>query len=394
MQNKIWVAGSCNSHKSWSAALSWLCASFGKPANPPLHQAHPDFALWWKSAKTAHKTKTKEKAMARATHIYRYIRDKLQINPDAMYKSSYEDLIKALYLITTFLTISRPTELLYADKTDRSDPKNIIKRIKGLRWSDIKFQQCQPCEGYHSDEVMDLTVRWFKNQEDRRVPKVIRMASACCGHGKNKCVCAYFDIPRYIRHIKELRQNRFHNIKPFRPSGKGVLGVNQSKFLGTDPEDFVFVNSRGTRMNKNHIDDICREMAIFNNVDESKRKLTPHSLRIGATSLAHHQHIDPLKIMRYVEWKPTACPTMHSHYVRYDEVQLSSVPFQMLHGVPTNDGTVHNNLRSDPIRFELRNEVIRATLYNGSSLKPTKGLKSRAIPKMRPMVFDDPNNTD
>jgi hypothetical protein len=66
----------------------------------------------------------------------------------------------------------------------------------------------------------------------------------------------------------------------------------------------------------------------------------------------------------------------------------------MLHGAPSPDGRSRNNVRSDPNRFELRNEVIRASLYNGSSLTNKDNLKRRVIPQDIAINFDEGYDSD
>lgn len=381
MQKRVWTLGSSNSHKTWSAALTWLCQCYGLPSRPPRHQLHPDFSMWFENVKKSAHRKTAVKTPMHAHCIWRYIRDCLGIVPGKLHLASYDNLLEAFNLAATFLTISRCTELLWSDKSDLEGIRTIIT---GLRWSDISIQER---DGFRSKEVLDIIVRWFKNQEDRRIPKRIRMASPCCGGSTAKCICSYFDLTAYLKQIMSFRLNRHKNVRPFKK--KGSLSTNALKNLATGPDDFVFVNSRGTILGYNYLYTLIKKVVAFNKIDTSKHKITPHSLRIGATSLAHHQCIDPLKIMRYVEWKPSACPTMHAHYVRYSERQLSVVPYEMLHGSLQFGEPTRNFIRSLPEVFEMRNEVIREALYHGgASNKTSKGLKSRIIPSTRAILHD------
>lgn len=330
--------------------------------------------MYYENVKRAAHKKSKAKQPILARHIWRFIRDDLKVIPGQLHKSSYDNVLKACVITLIFLTISRCMEVLWSDKTE---DKSIREIITGLRWEDIHWSSAK---GHHGKEVLSIKIRWFKNQEDRRIPKHIQILSPCCGHSTKQCVCPYFDIFAYLRHIKQTRRNRFNNICPFRKSGKGQLGSNQTKNLSVGPKDFIFVNARGTICKYRFISDLIKQLAAFNKIDTSQFPLTPHSLRIGATSLAHHQGIDPLKIMRYVEWKPSASPTMHAHYVRYTIEQLALVPFEMLHGTLQFGEPTQNCIQHTPVTFELRAEVIRSELYEGKNKRKTKQMRSRSKP--------------
>lgn len=86
--------------------------------------------------------------------------------------------------------------------------------------------------------------------------------------------------------------------------------------------------------------------------------------------------------MRYVEWLPGTDPTMHSRYVQYTEVQLSTVPYEMLHGTLQFGEPTTNYIMKDPATFVLRNQVIKAALYSGDN-----AFAKRAL--MRTIVHDN-----
>ena len=381
MQKRTWTLDSANSHKTWLGALTWWTTLQGLP-QPPRHHAHPDYKLFYDCLKRSSRRKTKAKQPILAQHIWRYIRGQLEIDPSNLHEARYDNLVKALALVLIFLTMSRCMEILYCDKTEDASIREIIT---GIRWGDLRFHKRK---GFRTDEILDITVRWFKNQEDHRAPKRIRIASPCCGHSADECVCAYFDIFAYIKEIHRMRRNRLTNIKPFRKSGKGSLGINQAKNLPVGDDDFLFVNARGTICKYAFIHALVKDVVTYNDIDTTDRQMTPHSLRVGGTSLAHHQGIDPLKVMRYVEWRPSATPTMHAHYVRYTEASLANIPYEMLHGTLRYGEPTRNYIRSKPETFELRSEVIRAELYSGPN---SNGLQRRELPsKVRPVYDADP----
>ena len=382
MQWMAFMRGSSNSHKSWSASLTWLCAMLGAPSMPPLHQRHTDFALFWKRIKVAGRKKTKVKAQMQARHIWRYLRDCLKIDPDRLWLSSYDTLIEALLLVMMFLTMSRCTELLWSDKSDK-----VRKIITGVRFKhvDIRIRS-----GFRTDKVMTIEVVWFKNQQDRTLPKKVWMVTPCCGHSVKKCVCPFFAIMKLYEQIHTFRRNRMKNPKPF-CNGKKVspLSAKAAENLDIGDDNFLFVNSRGTILGYSFLYRLTRKVAAFNGLLNDELKMSPYSIRIGATSLAHHQNIDALKMMRWVEWQPgTACPTMHAHYVRYTVQQLSLVPFELLHGTLQFGEPTRNYIRSDPEVFELRNEVIRVAVYGGDAMRTRAHLKSRRQPQVKTPTFD------
>ena len=51
MQKRVWTLGNSNSHKTWSASLTWLCQCYGMPSKQPMHQMHSDFAMWFQNVK-------------------------------------------------------------------------------------------------------------------------------------------------------------------------------------------------------------------------------------------------------------------------------------------------------------------------------------------------------
>ncbi len=380
MQHRVWVLDSSNSHKTWSAAFSWLCRCIGVR---PEYQKHPDYEMFYLDIKKAARRKTQAKQPILACHIWRYIRDKLEIVPGKMHEARYDNVLKAFALVAIFLTMSRCMELLWSDKTEDKEVREVIT---GLRWSDLRIHRKK---GFRSDKVLDIRVRFFKNQEDKTKPKDIRIASPCCGRTIDECVCPFFDFFEYIPTLKGMRRDRFADITPFRKSGKGSLGPNQQANLGIGPEDFVFVTARGTICKYDFIRRLVKDLVAFNKLDvDGDCAITPHSLRIGATSLAHNQGIDPIKCMRYVEWSPMQSPTMHAHYVRYTALELSVIPYELLHGSTQFGEPTKNYLREIPTTWELRKEVIRAELYGGPASKSSGG-RNRRRPKA-PVYDPDP----
>ena len=122
------------------------------------------------------------------------------------------------------------------------------------------------------------------------------------------------------------------------------LTKRQVKGLALCPDNFLLVNSNGTVYGRSHADKVMKKLIFAIGCDKSKYNLTLNSIRVGVTSLAHHQDIDALKIMRYVRWvlSQAAEPTMHTRqlpnrrrriclrrFVRCDERSVNTNHFLM-----------------------------------------------------------------
>ena len=82
---------------------------------------------------------------------------------------------------------------------------------------------------------------------------------------------------------------------------------------------------------------------------------------------------------------------MHSHYVQYTIQQLALIPFELLHGTLRFGEPTQNYIRNTPEIFELRNEVIRAAVYNGNASGALKqAIQTRQQPTLRTPVYDAP----
>ena len=100
-----------------------------------------------------------------------------QLSSHDFWLSSYDTLIEALLLVMMFLTMSRCTELR--------------KIITGVRFKHVDIRTRS---GFRTKKVMTIEVVWFKNQQDRTLPKKVWMVTPCCGHSVKQCVCPFFAI--------------------------------------------------------------------------------------------------------------------------------------------------------------------------------------------------------
>eukprot|EP01083_Nonionella_stella_P233529 822689_1 len=110
--------------------------------------------------------------------------DYLGVNPRTWWSCPLDNLMNALLISMLFLSIVRPGELLYADKTE--DP-TVEVITNGLRWGDITY-------GGRSEEYVERYLRiqidWYKNKQFRDEPKHVYMApqnkSAFGQQGRNR----------------------------------------------------------------------------------------------------------------------------------------------------------------------------------------------------------------
>ena len=88
---------------------------------------------------------------------------------------------------------------------------------------------------------------------------------------------------------------------------------------------------RGTVIEYDHLRNIIREMVVALGLPKNKFAVTPHGLRISATSTAYIQGIACLVMCRYVEWSVSTLGITHAQYVQVTDDKLATVPFDMLH---------------------------------------------------------------
>ena len=76
--------------------------------------------------------------------------------------------------------------------------------------------------------------------------------------------------------------------------------TKQRDGLASNPDNFLLVNANGTVFGCSQADRVMKRLISFIGCDKQKMNLTLYSIRVGVTSLAHHQGIDALKVMRFV----------------------------------------------------------------------------------------------
>ena len=346
--------GGCNSMPSWSATLTWYCLAWGSRFIPgridrppsPYYQCHPRFRETRKLLVQTSLTESKNKVLIPFRYLLLFMIECLHIDPDDIQSVAYDDLIEAAFLAMYWNTICRPGVIFAKDLTD---PDSEFLKITGVHWDQIQIIHGSE---FHRNEATRVRIPHYKNQPPPKVPKDVTFGSVLCGKHKTKCACPYWHVPMYLREIKRRRSNRFAD-----PTLVGcdrlTLDPKQSVNLGVDGRNFVLVTSRGTVFGSSHCSKVFKRMNAFLGIDKEKLNITPYCLRVTATSIAHHQGIDPLLLMRYVIWacNKKANPSIHARYIAFTLAQLAAVPYQILHGLKSSAGITVNRLYHNEVQI-------------------------------------------
>ena len=140
----------------------------------------------------------------------------------------------------------------------------------------------------------------------------------------------------------------------------------QRSGLRLTEDAFLLVNDRGTPFSSWNCTTLFKRLKDFCQLKvPAGRKFTPYSIRVGATSMAHCQEIDGIKMMRYVLWHVSSksSPTMHAHYVQLTLPQIATVANEMLHGVIRPGGERVNNWQQEMEVFDVNATSIAASIY-------------------------------
>ncbi len=333
--------GSCNSYKTWSAALSWWVNSCGEK---PTYALNPVY-------KQVHDTMLKLYLKSRGLRlpilliwIVKYLKH-LNVTPSTWNSIPLEILTKALLLLLAFFAITRPSELLFTDSTENKMWEIITT---GLRWSDITLHNMDKRYIY---QYMKIKIHWFKNQEFRNEPKIIYMSPPICDD--KSCHCQYMDffaIYCILQKRRNLVHEQLHNkVNKISNKSRNKALLKQYRNLNVGPSDYIFVGTKGSIWRPSKLTDIINELVVVIGMKNSD-KYTSYSLRIGATSLCNQQEIDILKLLKYVAWSINKLPHVSNRYVMFDPLELSMIPFEMIHG-RNRPGAMNKNNSHKPLEI-------------------------------------------
>ena len=368
------MMGGANSHKSWSAALTWFCGHVGLRFvnRAPFYQSTRMYQMFHTKMVKVLSTSPKGKHPLHIKYIWYFIVNALRIDPDNLANADYDDLVNATFLVLYWITICRPG-IIY--RKEMTDPANKDRKIlTGICWNHLQIKREH---GHRSPFVLKIKFPWYKNQPVPGVPKVVTISSICCGKPKSECMCPTFNAIPLIQEIRRRRESRLSHPEQFR-SDRKQLDANQLKGLALNPDNLLLVNKRGTNFGRSHADKLFKRLLKFCRIDKAKANVSLYSIRVGATSMGHHQDIDALKLMRFVKWLVSAknAPMMHALYVQYTWPQLATVPFEVIHGTLRYGGTPISYLADEPEFFDITKDSVNAAVY----IKP-RSRKGRRHPR-------------
>eukprot|EP01083_Nonionella_stella_P292670 995400_1 len=278
--------GNCNSYTSWGAALKWFFREVS--GEEPTFDKDP-FYLRVKSQMTKLYLKRRKLRLPLLLRwIVQYL-DGKGVSPSTWNTVDLDTLMESLLLLLLFFSISRPSELVFTDKTEDIELE-IIRT--GLRWSDVSFHN-QNCA--YTRQYMQLTIPWYKNQVFYGEPKLIYMAPPICTDTTHHCHKMDFFM---MFQVYKRRRTALWNLRP-------------------DGDAFVFVYSNGKIVRPTDLASLMKKFAKEIGM-KNPNAYPSYSIRIGAVSLCAAQNIDPLKLLRYVIWSIKSLPHVAGGYVSYD----------------------------------------------------------------------------
>ncbi len=327
--------GSCNSNTTWSAALSWWVKSHG---GTPVYYNHPLY-------KEVHSTMIEMYSKPRGVRlpirlkwIITYLIS-LGVTPTTWYSVSLDNLSKGFLIIMAFFSISRPSEVLFTDKTERAEWEIIAT---GLKFSHLRF--CNMDKQYIY-RYIEVTIKWFKNQTFRGVPKKIYMGVPICEDVK--CSCQYLDFFAIYKVLIKRRKgiHRCLQQQDFSLLIKSERSKHRKKLknLDTKSTNYIFVGLNGSIWRPSMSSECIVELIRVNKIPNPEF-YAPYSLRIGGTSLCNQQNIDLLKVLRYVAWSIKSLPHVSARYILFTELELALIPFEMIHGRNTPGEYIKSNI--------------------------------------------------
>ena len=320
MFDRTYRLGSCNSHKMWGGALSWWVIAHNMK---PVYYENQFYINLKKAMLKRYLRSRKVRLPIEIQWIVVWIK-KLNVTPENWYTVDLDSLTKVVLLLFIYFTLSRPNELLFTDKTE-----NVNWEIKttGLKWCDFKFDE----SSHDEDEwFLQLKVKWFKNQVYHGEPKIVFMGKPTCGD--LNCKCVLLDFYSMIK-VLHLRRTQLWDKLKLQKGTKKCTKTWWKRYnnLGTHSNNYVFVGKNGAIWRPSILRSMVKNLISVNNVSDPEC-FVPYSLRIGATTLAHMQQIDLLKVMRYVVWSVNNLPHVSGRYIMFTHLDLCTIPFEMIHG--------------------------------------------------------------
>ncbi len=264
-------------------------------------------------------------------------------------------LKECFFLILAFLSISRPFELSFTDKTENSEWEIITT---GLKWGDVIVHDNHM---NYVNNYLQLIIRWYKNQRDRNEPKNIWMAPPTCSNPD--CMCKQLDFYAMFLILKK-RCMEFDMKLRSKLKSKARLREGQKRLLenaSVERNSYIFVGKNGGKWGPKKLNSIVKDL---NKILKLNKNLKGYSARIGAISLCRTQQIDIWKIIKYVIWSVKSLSHISTRYMRYQKEHLKMIPFEMIHGA-NRPGKKCINRRLGVIKkTPLWNKEVEKALFN------------------------------
>ena len=130
MHRRTLDLGSCNSIRSWQAAISWMECMKGLT---PRFYMDPLYRSVYQMLNKLYKVPRKKRSPVTIQSILRYLRLS-GITPYSWRTVKYDKLMRALAILLMFFSMSRPSEIFYTDKTENIEWEEITT---GIRFGDL-----------------------------------------------------------------------------------------------------------------------------------------------------------------------------------------------------------------------------------------------------------------
>ena len=271
---------------------------------------HPDYTEYRDALLKAYYRPPADKLPFYVRHLAAYATH-YGVRPGHFHLVPYDALLSMLWLALSFITFSRPCEVL-------NQPSDNDKC--GLRWKDVVYTRRGELRFWR------ILIRHFKNQRHRGVPKEIWLGDAWCGLKRCPCMCRLIN-PFWLLHF--VRKRRLAALPSMSPRRRKALAVTG--------EAKVFVLWNGDEMLTTSTRAIIHDVAIISGLTEVTR-FTEYSNRVGGCTQASAAVIPDGYQYAWTGWSKDKLPDSARGYCRPGNQDLVRMPFYILHGFTATNG--------------------------------------------------------
>ena len=293
----------CQAIRQWEAAVTWFGQCMGADSNTSWRQ-HYDYVSLRKTLIFRYQLPPTEKMPFTLKHIIEYTKAR-GVLPGKYWTVPYDDLLEIVWLQLSFLTMSRPCELLRKPSDDHKF---------GLKFADFQYHNPYDWHFYK------LKVWHYKNQRSRRLPKDLLISDTRCGD--TTCHCTI--VNPYILLYVLLKRRKILAKMPHQTA-------LQRRMLPDHPKNPIFVRRSGHELTTRNTGSIISHLAQVSRVLEPE-KYTEYSLRVGGATHCTAAAIPDGLMYRYVGWDTRALPDSGSVYKNPTLELKLRFPYFMLHG--------------------------------------------------------------